>query len=252
MRRRIAAANWKMNLTLKEGKELVQEILEAGLRLSENREMILGVPMPYLAEIKKLVKNYPHIYVSAQNVANHESGAYTGETSAMMLKSVQTDYVIIGHSERRSYYEETNEILKEKINLALSHQLKPIFCCGESKEIRENGGQNAFVESQLKESLFHCSAADFKKTVIAYEPIWAIGTGLTATPEQAQEMHAFIRGLIAEQYGKEIALQAPILYGGSCKPTNAEALFAQPDVDGSLIGGASLKAESFVKITQIL
>jgi len=252
MRKKIAAANWKMNLTLAEGEKLVQGILDAGLKLTDNREIILGVPMPYLREIKQRVKNYPHIYVSAQNVADHASGAYTGETAAAMLQSVEVDYVIIGHSERRAYYGETNSILKEKVNLTLAHNLHPLFCCGEPLEVREAGKQNEYVEKQLEESLFDVSEADFKNVVIAYEPIWAIGTGRTATPDQAQEMHAFIRSKIAEKYGNDSAIQTSILYGGSCKPGNAAELFACPDVDGSFIGGASLKADSFVAITQLL
>ncbi len=252
MRRKIAAANWKMNLTLEEGKRLVQGILESGVHLTDQTEMILGVPMPYLKDIKDKIAATSHIYVSAQNVANHESGAYTGETSAAMLKSVDTDYVIIGHSERRGYYGDTNEVLKEKMELTLNEGLRPIFCCGESLETREAEKQNEFVAQQLEESLFVFSEEDFKKVVIAYEPIWAIGTGKTATPEQAQEIHAFIRSKIAERYGKEIAEDTTILYGGSCKPGNAADLFAGKDVDGALVGGASLKADSFVEITQCL
>ena len=252
MRRKIAAANWKMNLTLEEGKALTQQIVDAGLRLSADQEVILCVPMPYLSEIKKMVRNYPHIYVGAQNLADHASGAYTGETSAAMLQSVGTDYVLIGHSERRSYYGETNQILKEKMALALAQGLKPIFCCGEPLEVREKEQQNAFVQQQLTESLFGTSAADLKTVVIAYEPIWAIGTGRTASPQQAEEMHAFIRAQIAAQYGNEAAIHTTILYGGSCKPENAAELFTCPDVDGALIGGASLKADSFVAITESL
>ncbi len=252
MRKKIAAANWKMNLTLKEGKNLVQEIVDSGVRLSDHQEMILCVPMPYVAEVKKIVKNYPHIYVGAQNVADHASGAYTGETSAAMLQSVGTDYVIIGHSERRNYYGETNAMLKDKVTLALAHKLKPIFCCGEPLEVREKEEQNTFVEKQLQESVFELTAADFKPLVIAYEPIWAIGTGRTASPEQAEEMHAFIRSCIAKKYGNETAIHTTLLYGGSCKPENAAALFSCPDVDGALIGGASLKADSFVAIAKCL
>lgn len=252
MRKKIAAANWKMNLTLKEGKELVQGILDAGVQLSDNEEVILCVPMPYLAQIKKMLENNPHIYVGAQNVADHESGAYTGETSAAMLQSVDVDFVLIGHSERRTYYGDTNDLLKEKVVLALNHGIKPVFCCGEPLEIRTQENQNAFVAKQMQESLFHLAETDFKQVVIAYEPIWAIGTGRTASPEQAEEMHAFIRSQIAEKYGNEIAIQTSILYGGSCKPANAEELFTCPDVDGALIGGASLNADSFVAIAKCL
>ncbi len=252
MRKKIAAANWKMNLTLEEGKQLVRGIVESGIRLSDHQEMILCVPMPYLAEVKKMVKNYPHISVGAQNVADHASGAYTGETSAAMLQSVDADYVIIGHSERRSYYGETHSMLKDKVTLALAHKLKPIFCCGEPLEIREKEEQNAYVEKQLQDSLFALAETDFKQLVIAYEPIWAIGTGRTASPQQAEEMHAFIRSRIAEKYGNETALHTTLLYGGSCKPENAAELFSCPDVDGALIGGASLKADSFVAIAKCL
>lgn len=252
MRKKIAAANWKMNLTLEEGKQLVQEILDSGLKLSDNQEIILGVPMPYLLEIKKMVRNYPHIYVSSQNIADHTSGAYTGETSAAMLQSVGVDYAIIGHSERREYYGDTNEILKEKVLLTLSHGIQPLFCCGEPLEIRDKEEQNAYVKKQLEESIFNLEEEEFKQVVIAYEPIWAIGTGRTATPQQAEEMHAFIRSLIADKYGNETAIHTTILYGGSCKPGNAAELFTCPDVDGALIGGASLKADSFVAIAKCL
>ncbi|HLR36419.1 MAG TPA: triose-phosphate isomerase [Chitinophagaceae bacterium] len=252
MRRKIAAANWKMNLTLGEGKTLVEGILERNPNLSDEREMILGVPMPYLKEVKDLVKNQAHIHVSAQNVANHASGAYTGETAASMLKSVDTDYVIVGHSERRGYYGDTNDILREKLELALANELKPIFCCGESLETREAGKQNDFVAQQLEESLFPFSEDGMKNVIIAYEPIWAIGTGETASPEQAQEIHAFIRSKVAEKYGRVVADNTTILYGGSCKPGNAAELFACEDVDGALVGGASLKADSFVEITNCL
>lgn len=252
MRRKIAAANWKMNLTLGEGKTLVEGILERHPNLSDEREMILGVPMPYLKEVNGLVKNQAHIHVSAQNVANHASGAYTGETAASMLKSVDTEYVIVGHSERRGYYGESNDILREKLELALANELKPIFCCGESLETREAGKQNDFVAQQLEESLFPFSEDGMKDVIIAYEPIWAIGTGKTASPEQAQEIHAFIRSKVAEKYGKEVADDTTILYGGSCKPGNAAELFSCEDVDGALVGGASLKADSFVEITNCL
>ncbi len=252
MRKKIAAANWKMNLTLEEGKKLLQDILNAGLHLSETQEVIFCPPLPYLTEIKQLTQSHSRFYIGAQNVANQASGAYTGETSAAMLQSIGVDYVLIGHSERRAYYGETNAILKEKTSLALAHGLKPVFCCGEPLEVREKEEQNTFVAQQLQTSLFDLPEADLKKIVIAYEPIWAIGTGRTATPDQAQEMHAYIRSRIAKKYSKETADQISILYGGSCKPGNAAALFSCPDVDGALIGGASLKADSFVAIAQCL
>ncbi|MBN1985572.1 MAG: triose-phosphate isomerase, partial [Prolixibacteraceae bacterium] len=188
------------------------------------------------------------IGVSAQNCAAEAKGAFTGEVSAEMVKSTGAEYVILGHSERREYYGETSEILNKKLALALENELTPIYCCGEPLEIREAGTQNSFVKQQLEETIFNLSPEDFKKLVIAYEPIWAIGTGKTATSDQAQEIHAFIRSTIAEKFGQEIAEGVSILYGGSCKPSNAKELFANKDVDGGLIGGASLKAEDFLGI----
>lgn len=248
MRKKIVAANWKMNLTLAEGESLIQGILDAGLRLAEDREVIICPPFPYLIKAKTLVKNYPHFFVGAQNCSNEKAGAFTGEVSAQMLQSIGTDYVILGHSERRQYFQESGEVLRAKIALALENGLKPLFCCGEPLEVRESDQQESFVRRQLEESLFPFSAEELKHIVIAYEPIWAIGTGRTATPAQAQDMHAFIRASIAGKYGNEAALRQTILYGGSCKPDNAAELFACPDVDGALVGGASLKADSFVGI----
>jgi triosephosphate isomerase len=248
MRKKIVAANWKMNLTVSEGERLVQDILDAGLRLAEDREVIICPPFPYLTQTRNQIRNYPHFYVGAQNCASEKSGAYTGEVSAAMLHSIAVDYVILGHSERREYFQESGELLRKKISLVLENGLKPLFCCGEPLEIRESEGQQQYVQRQLEESLFPFSEQELSRIVIAYEPIWAIGTGRTATPEQAQQMHAYIRGAIAERYGNEAALQVTILYGGSCKPDNAAELFACPDVDGALVGGASLKAESFVGI----
>jgi triosephosphate isomerase len=252
MRKKIAAANWKMNLTLAEGESLIQNILDAGLPLAEDREVLICPPFPYLIRAKNMVKDYAHYYVGAQNCASEASGAYTGEVSAKMLQSVNTDYVILGHSERREYYGETNELIRKKVVQALAHGLRPLFCCGETLDIREKDGQNDYVQKQLEESLFTLSEEEIKKVVIAYEPVWAIGTGRTATPQQAQEMHAFIRAGIAEKYGDATAERQTILYGGSCKPDNAAELFACPDVDGALVGGASLKAESFTAIAQCL
>jgi triosephosphate isomerase len=200
-----------------------------------------------LASVAEAVKGSV-VKVSAENSADKESGAYTGEVSAAMVKSTGAEYVILGHSERRAYYHETYDILKEKVLLALKNNLKPIFCIGEVKEERESGKQNEVVKAQLEGSVFNLSAEDFGKIVLAYEPVWAIGTGLTATPEQAQEIHAYIRGLVAAKYGQELANNTSILYGGSCNPSNAQTLFANPDVDGGLIGGASLKAADFKAI----
>jgi triosephosphate isomerase len=186
--------------------------------------------------------------LAAENCADHTSGAYTGEVSAPMVASTGANYVILGHSERRGYYNETPEILKEKVDLALANGLKVIFCCGESLELRENGTFKEFIKDELVKSLFHLTAEQFANIVIAYEPIWAIGTGKTATADQAEEVHAYIRNVVADKYGKEVADDTTILYGGSCKPTNAAELFAKADIDGGLIGGASLKAESFMGI----
>lgn len=245
MRKNIVAGNWKMNKNLQEGISLATELKEKVK--NPKCEVIIGTPYIHLASVSELLKGSV-ISVAAENCANHVSGAYTGEVSAEMVASTGTTYCIIGHSERRSYYGETYEILREKIDLALSNNLRPIFCIGEVKEEREAGKQNEVVKAQLEGSVFHLDADSFGKLVIAYEPVWAIGTGLTATPEQAQEIHAFIRSLIAEKYGKEVAENTTILYGGSCNAKNAAGLFANPDIDGGLIGGASLKADDFCAI----
>lgn len=236
-----------MNKTLQEGVALATELKNILADAKPNCEVIIGTPFIHLATIAELVKG-SCIKVSAENCADKESGAYTGEVSAAMVASTGAEYCIIGHSERRAYYHETYEILREKVQLALAHGLKPIFCIGEVKEEREAGKQNEVVKAQLEGSLFNLSADDFGKIVLAYEPVWAIGTGLTATPEQAQEIHAYIRGLVAEKYGQEVAENCSILYGGSCKGSNAKGLFANPDIDGGLIGGASLKAADFKEI----
>ena len=252
MRKQIAAANWKMNLTLEEGEKLMNEILDAKIFLEPQQQAIFAVPFPYLINIKNTIGEQPNFYVAAQNCASEKSGAFTGETSAQMLNSIDIPYVLIGHSERREYYHETNEILAKKINLALANNLKPIFCCGESFEIRKANSQNDFVKKQLAESLFHLSAEEISKTIIAYEPIWAIGTGLTASSQQAQEMHAHIRKVLADKYGSITAENISILYGGSVKAANAVEIFSQPDVDGGLVGGASLNAQEFVTIIKSL
>jgi len=246
MRKNIVAGNWKMNTTLQQGVELALEVKNL-LTEKPNCEIVLGVPFVHLASVVDAVKG-SSISVSAENCADKESGAYTGEVSAAMVRSTGAQYVILGHSERRAYYSETNDILKEKVLLALKNDLKPIFCIGEVKAEREAGTQNEVVKTQLEKSVFNLSSEDFGKIVLAYEPVWAIGTGLTATPEQAQQMHAYIRGLIAEKYGKAVAENTSILYGGSCNAQNAASLFANADVDGGLIGGASLKAADFKAI----
>jgi triosephosphate isomerase len=244
MRKNIVAGNWKMNKTLNEGIELAKELNAILTEKKPNCDVVIGTPFIHLTEVAKIVdKNI--IGVSAQNCADKASGAYTGEVSAAMVKSTGADYVILGHSERRAYYGETDEILKDKVNLALENDLTPIFCIGEVLEEREADKHFDVVKSQIENGLYHLSADEFSKIVLAYEPVWAIGTGKTASPEQAQEMHAFIRKTLAEKYGEEAADNTSILYGGSCKPSNAKELFSNPDVDGGLIGGASLKAEDF-------
>ncbi len=244
MRKNIVAGNWKMNKTLEEGIALAKEVNESLKGAELKCDVVLGTPFIHLAGVAAVVdKN--KLAVSAQNCADKESGAYTGEVSAAMVKSTGASYVILGHSERRAYYGETPEILKEKVLLALKNDLKPIFCIGEVLEEHEKNIHFDVVKSQIVESLFDLSAQDFSKIVLAYEPVWAIGTGKTATPAQAQEMHAFIRKTVAEKYGNEIADDTTILYGGSANPGNAKELFSNPDVDGGLIGGVSLKAGDF-------
>ena len=247
MRKNIVAGNWKMNKTLQEGVALATELKSVLAGQKPNCDVIIGTPFIHLATVSELVKGTV-IKVAAQNCADKESGAFTGEVSASMVKSTGVDTVILGHSERRAYYGETYPILKEKVLLSLKNELKPIFCIGELKEEREANKQNEVVKAQLEGSVFNLSAEDFGKIVLAYEPVWAIGTGLTATSDQAQEIHAFIRSLIATKYGKEVANNTTILYGGSCNAKNASELFSKPDVDGGLIGGASLKAADFKAI----
>jgi triosephosphate isomerase (TIM) len=252
MRKQIAAANWKMNLTFQQGEKLLDDILEAKITLAPHQQVIFAVPYPYLLMTRSEVDNVRNYYVAAQNCYNKKSGAYTGEVSAEMIHSIGVPYCVIGHSERREYFSETNAILAEKLDLCLQNFITPIFCCGEPLSIREAGTQNEFVAEQLKESLFHLPAEKIKDIVIAYEPIWAIGTGKTATTEQAQEMHAYLRSVLAGKYGKAIADQVPILYGGSVKASNAKELFSSPDVDGGLVGGASLVAADFIEIIKAL
>lgn len=252
MRKQIAAANWKMNLTLQQGELLVEELLKSTHDLNENQQAVFAVPFPYLVNVKKMLAGNNHVFVAAQNCYNKVSGAYTGEVSAEILKSIAVDYVVLGHSERREYFKESNEMLAEKINICIEYGLKPIFCCGEALEIREAGIQNSFVENQIKESLFHLSAEQLFGFVIAYEPIWAIGTGKTASSAQAQEIHAYIRSVLASKYGNDVADSVSILYGGSVKAANAKEIFSQRDVDGGLVGGASLMAAEFATIIKSL
>jgi triosephosphate isomerase len=252
MRKQIAAANWKMNLTLTEGEALLDAISAKPHSLAPNQEAIFAVPFPYISMAQAKVGAKTNVYVAAQNCSNKLSGAYTGEVSVTMLQSMCVKYVVIGHSERREYFNESNELLAQKVDICLDNKTTPIFCCGEPLEIRESATQNAYVAKQLSESLFHLSETAISHVVIAYEPIWAIGTGKTASSEQAQEMHAFIRSHIASKYGASVADSISILYGGSVKSANAVEIFGQPDVDGGLVGGASLIADEFVAIINAL
>jgi len=247
MRKKIVAGNWKMNTTLPEGVKLAKDVNEALKKVTPKCDVVIAVPFTHLASVNDVI-NTENLGLGAENCADHTKGAYTGEVSAPMVASTGAKYVILGHSERRQYYGETPEILKTKVNLALENELTPIFCIGEVLEQREDGTYFDVVKAQIEESLFDLSAEDFGKIILAYEPVWAIGTGKTATDDQAEEMHAFIRKTVAVKYGEEVAENTSILYGGSCKPSNAPALFAKPDVDGGLIGGASLDAESFMGI----
>lgn len=249
MRKHIVAGNWKMNKTFEQADDLINEIVEKleTTKLDRNTLLILCPPFPYL-EMTSDYANDSYFMVGAQDVSSHEEGAYTGEISAAMLDSMDLDYCIVGHSERRQYHGESNAMVAAKVDQLLKHDIKPIVCCGEVLAERESEKQFDVVKQQIVEGLFHLSAEQFSNIVIAYEPVWAIGTGKTATPEQAQEIHAFIRNLIAGKYGKEIAEDTTILYGGSCKPSNAKEIFAQADVDGGLIGGACLKADDFLAI----
>ena len=244
MRKKIVAGNWKMNLNLQEGIALAKELNEALKADQPNCDVVICTPFIHLASVAQVLQGSV-IGLGAENCADKEKGAYTGEVSAEMVKSTGAQYVILGHSERREYYKETPEILKEKVLLAQKNGLKVIFCIGESLAEREANKQNEVVKAELEGSVFNLSEEDFRKIVIAYEPIWAIGTGKTATAEQAEEIHAYIRSIIAEKYGQAVADETSILYGGSCKASNAPELFAKPDIDGGLIGGASLKCADF-------
>ncbi|HRG22791.1 MAG TPA: triose-phosphate isomerase [Chitinophagaceae bacterium] len=252
MRKQIAAANWKMNLTYQDGEKLLDDILDAGISLAPHQHTIFAVPFPYLIMTRSEVADEFNYHAAAQNCHHKTAGAYTGEVSVEMLQSIGVNYCVIGHSERREYNGETNAMLADKVNLCLETGITPIFCCGEPLGIREAGTQNEFVAAQLKESLFHLPADRMKGIIIAYEPIWAIGTGITASTEQAQEIHQFLRSVIADKYGAALANEIPILYGGSVKAGNAAELFACPDVDGGLVGGASLVAKDFIAIINAL
>lgn len=252
MRKQIAAANWKMNLTFQEAKTLLENILPYCNHLAENQKVVFAVPSPYLIMATDTIANKANIFIAAQNVYSKKSGAFTGELSVTMLKSIGVDHVVIGHSERREYFNENHAFLADKVKVCLEENIVPIFCCGEALPVREVNQQNSFVTRQLEESLFSLPAEQVEKVVIAYEPIWAIGTGKTASSEQAQEMHAHIRRQIARNYGEAAANNISILYGGSVKASNAKDIFEKPDVDGGLVGGSSLVADEFVQIIKAL
>jgi triosephosphate isomerase len=248
MRKKIVAGNWKMNMTLEEGRNLVDSLLTTLPNVSDSRQVVIAPPFTHIMQTAGQLDEYEHIYTGAQNCSSEASGAFTGEVSAAMLQSSGVHYVIIGHSERREFFKEDDAILVKKIDQALKTNLQVIFCCGEPLEVRDADKQNEYVEKQVQAALFHLNDEQLKNLAIAYEPIWAIGTGRTATSQQAQDMHAHIRKVIADKYGDPAASMMTILYGGSCNAGNAAELFACPDVDGGLIGGASLKADAFTAI----
>lgn len=247
MRKNIVAGNWKMNLNREEGIKLVEEVISL-VSSDNNVEVVFSPPFLYLHKVNKMCANDNLLQTASQNISHNESGAFTGEVSAQMVNSLNVKYTILGHSERREYFNETNIELKQKVDLSLKNNLKIIFCCGESLNQRESGVHFDWIKQQLTESVFHLTEKEFEKVVIAYEPIWAIGTGITASSDQAEEIHQFVRNVIAEKYNENIAENTSILYGGSCNPTNAKELFSKKNIDGGLIGGASLNAENFTRI----
>ncbi len=252
MRKQIAAANWKMNLTYQQAEKLIDDLIALPHQLYEHQQAIFAAPFPFLKMVEQKLNGKQNVFVAAQNCYYKKNGAYTGEVSVEMLQSININHVIIGHSERRELFNENNEMLALKINHCLENNVTPIFCCGEPLIIREANEQEPFVAKQLEESLFHLTAEQIIKVVIAYEPIWAIGTGKTATSDQAQDIHLFIRNHIAAKYSEQIANEISILYGGSVKAANAKEIFSQPDVDGGLVGGAALNAEEFNTIINSL
>jgi triosephosphate isomerase len=252
MRKQIAAANWKMNLSFQEAETLLNSILPECTSLDLNQQVIFAVPSPYLTMANDKIANKSNVFAAAQNIYSKKSGAFTGEVSVAMLKSIGVSYAIIGHSERREYFNENNQFLADKVKLCIEESVVPVFCCGEALPVREVDQQNSFVQRQLEESLFSLSADEIQKVVIAYEPVWAIGTGKTASSDQAQEMHAHIRTQLAVKYGEAVAANISILYGGSVKASNAKEIFGKPDVDGGLVGGSSLIADEFVAIIKAL
>ena len=247
MRKNIVAGNWKMNLNREEGIKLVEEVISL-VSSDNNVEVVFSPSFLYLHKVNKMCANDNLLQTASQNISNNESGAFTGEVSAQMVNSLNVKYTILGHSERREYFNETNIELKQKVDLSLKNNLEIIFCCGESLNQRESGVHFDWIKQQLTESVFHLTEKEFEKVVIAYEPIWAIGTGITASSDQAEEIHQFVRNVIAEKYNENIAENTSILYGGSCNPTNAKELFSKKNIDGGLIGGASLNAENFTRI----
>jgi triosephosphate isomerase len=252
MRKKIVAGNWKMNLDYHEGLSLFSEIINMiNDEVTGRQEAVICSPFIHIHSLAHLAKHYTKVYLGAQNAHQAESGAFTGEISARMIKSVGAAYVILGHSERRQYFGESNELLAKKTDTALKNGLKPIFCIGETLQQREANQHFDVIKSQLDEGVFHLGETEFSQLVLAYEPVWAIGTGVTASSDQAQEIHAFIRREIAAKYNQAVADATTILYGGSCTPKNAPELFAQPDIDGGLIGGASLKSRDFVDIVKV-
>ncbi len=249
MRKKIVAGNWKMNKTMEEAIALTSELVNmAKDEVRNDAQVILCPPALYLTTIQQYIKELPNFALAAQNISDKLSGAFTGEISALMLQSIGIKYVLIGHSERRQYFNEDNALLAEKVNVSLAHHISPIFCCGESLGQRQNEDYVGFVKNQLTESLFHLTAEQMLSVVIAYEPIWAIGTGMTASSEQAQEMHAALRAHIASKYGQEVANEISILYGGSVSASSAPELFQESDIDGGLVGGACLKSRDFTEI----
>lgn len=252
MRKQIAAANWKMNCTYQQAEKLLTDVLKANIELAPHHQVMFAVPFPYLIMTNSEVAEETNYFAAAQNCYNKASGAYTGEVSAEMLQSIGIQYCVIGHSERREYFSESNQMLAEKVDRCLENGITPIFCCGEPLPIREADTQNSYVETQLRESLFHLNKQQLSNIIIAYEPIWAIGTGRTASAQQAQEMHAHLRNVLKAQFGSAVADEISILYGGSVKANNARELFSCPDVDGGLVGGASLLADDFREIIRSL
>jgi triosephosphate isomerase len=252
MRKQIAAANWKMNLTYQQGEELLDAILMEDITLEAHQLAVFAVPFPYLLMAEDRLADRPNYFAAAQNCSDKRSGAYTGEVAAEMLGSIGISYCVVGHSERREYFFEHDHTIGHKIQRCLENDITPIFCCGEPLSVREAGEETPYVEAQLKDALFHFTEEEIRRIVIAYEPLWAIGTGKTASTGQAQEMHAHVRKMLTTKYGRDTAQGLSILYGGSVKASNAKELFECPDVDGGLVGGASLVARDFTAIIRSL